>query len=107
MKKVNGWKIAFIITLLLLVVSNGILMYLLLDAGVTYTYMQVGYGDTLKANGTLKSLIPELTDNMTRKDIVHLLRKNNPDAFITDNDEGVGINQLKLQFENDRLINIE
>jgi hypothetical protein len=97
--KRNRWKIAFFVLTVMLAGALGIAGYSLLNQAVTLTYMGKGYEDTVDDLRVFMKLFPEVSRSMSRQDFVFLLRKQNPDALITDDTEGVGIGFLRFEFD--------
>jgi hypothetical protein len=97
--KRNRWKIAFFVLTVMLAGALGIAGYSLLNQAVTLTYMGKGYEDTVDDLRVFMKLFPEVFRSMSRQDFVFLLRKQNPDALITDDAEGVGIGFLRFEFD--------
>jgi len=53
----NKWKIAFFLSLTLLILSALFSLLLLLDNGTAYTYLEVSFHDQVEANKVLGNLI--------------------------------------------------
>lgn len=77
----NRWKLAFWIVVPILTASLLITVYMVIDNGITITYMRVGYEDTVRSYEALAEVFPK---NQTKKDIVFVLRKSNPNMFIAE-----------------------
>jgi len=97
--KRNGWKIAFFFLLVVLLGVSGTATYLLLDQSVSLTYLKEGYQDTEDDLRVLRKLLPEVSRSAERRDFLAVLRKQNPEALITDDAEGVGIGFLGFAFD--------
>lgn len=79
--KSNRWKFAFWIVVPLLTLCLVFAAYTIIDNGITNTYMKVGFEDTVKAYSALARVFPK---NYSKKDIVFLLRKSQPDMLISE-----------------------
>ena len=104
--KINStkWKWAFFISIAVSAIVFVIMAYGLLDQSITITYMSEGYEKTERDLKRLATIFPNDYD---KKDILFLLRKKNPDAFIVENDCTVQLNGLRFEFDgNGRLKNI-
>lgn len=97
--KPNGWKIAFFLLLFVLLGVSGTAAYLLLDQAVSLTYMKEGYQDTEDDLRVMMKLLPEISRSADRRDFLAVLRRQNPEALITDDREGVGIGFLGFTFD--------
>jgi uncharacterized protein YpmS len=98
------WKWAFFISIAVFVTVIVFMGYGLLDQGITITYMSDGYERTENDLNRLAEIFPK---NYNKKDILYLLRKNNPDAFIVEDECAVQINGLRFEFDqNGKLKNI-
>ncbi len=106
-KIMNKWKITFFIVLVILIASNIFWFMSILDMGITYTYQQVTVDDQKKSIDTLGRLIVKNTQKMNQKDILHLLRKSSPDAFIVEEDNIISVEGLKFEFENGTLKKVQ
>lgn len=100
------WKRAFVASAILLIVSNVAWLYDSLDHGVTDMYAEVASREAQADLDVLKRLLPE-TAPLTRKDVLTLLRRTNPDAFIVDDSSGVSVGGLRFEFEEERLARVE
>jgi len=89
------WRIA---TLLLVVACAG-LVVLMFNQSITLTYMQVGYEDTNRDLEVLRKLAPQLKRGLTQKDVLVLLREQNPSGFIVQDENTVSFGQLRFVFD--------
>ena len=90
------WQIAFFTTLVLSVVGIGVLVFLLIDQAVTLAYVTDDYGRTAKDLQVLAETFPR--DTYRKKDIVVVLRKIDPKAFIVETKCAVQLNGLRFEF---------
>ncbi len=102
----NKWKILFILCFACLVVSNIFWVYSSIDSGVTLTYKHVVIDEQNNTIKTLGSLIVLGSQDYSKKDILHLLRQAEPDAFIVEEFDEIIFQGIKFRFEQDRLISI-
>lgn len=80
-QKNNWWKVSFLIVVPIL---TGCLFYTafsVIDSGVTLTYLEVSHEDTVQAYKALAEVFPK---NYTKKDLIFLLRKSNPNMLIAE-----------------------
>ena len=96
----NKWKVAFFACLGLLVSSTLYLGTLVIDSGISYTYQQVSLDDQVKANETLGKLIVAGAKEYTQKDLLHLLRQSDPEAFIVEEENKIIMGNVYFIFEN-------
>ena len=102
----NKWKSSFFIAFLILLVSNAFWLYVTIDAGITYTYQQVTLEGKSNAVEMLGELIVKGSSNYTKKDILHLLRENNKESFIVEEDNLISIKGVKFKFNNGVLFEV-
>jgi hypothetical protein len=95
---VNPWKAAFFSLLGVTVLGAGAATYGLLDAGVTRTYMEVGYTDTINDLEVLRQLIPAVQRPLMQTEALALLRRQHPTALIAATDSSIQIGQLTFLF---------
>jgi hypothetical protein len=95
----QAWKPAFFVLLAVLLGVSGTAAYLVLDQAVSLTYMKEGYQDTEEDLRVLMKLLPEVSRSADRKDFLAVLRRQNPEALITDDGEGIGIGFLGFTFD--------
>ena len=99
----NKWKIAFFLSLPVLILSMLFSLFLLLENGTAYTYLEVSYNDQLKANEVLGNLIAHGAQQYNQKDFLHLLRQQYPDAFIIEEGGTIKMGTNLFEFQNDKL----
>jgi hypothetical protein len=95
---VNRWKIAFIGLLVVAGIGGAAAAYGLLDQGVTLTYMQQAYAETIDDLEVLQRLLPAVAPRLTRADVLALLRRQHPGTFIVATDTSVQVGQLTFLF---------
>ena len=95
----NRWKAAFFVLLALASLGGAVAAYGALDQGVTLTYMQEGYSDTIEDLDVLRQLIPVAAPRLQRADVLNLLRRQHPTAFIVATDTSVAIGELTFLFD--------
>lgn len=100
-----NWKRACYTAVALLVASNLLWAYYVVDSGVTATYQAVSYQEALRDLGVMKRLLPEASP-LTRADLLALLRRTNPDAFIVDDSTGVHMSGLLFEFDGNTLVRV-
>jgi len=100
----NKWKIAFLVSLPITFLSLVFSLFLLLDNGTAYTYLEVSYNDQVRANEILGNLIVKGGQEFTQKDFLHLLRQEYPDAFIVEEGNTIKIDRNVFEFQNNKLV---
>jgi hypothetical protein len=92
----SRWRLAFFVTAGVSLPLIAFLVYGIIDQAVTITYMSQGYEDTIKDLEVLASAFPR--DRYNKKDIVVVLRRENPDAFIVESACSVQLNGVRFDF---------
>jgi hypothetical protein len=100
----NKWKLAFWISLTLLVSVTVFSFYEILDQGVTITYMKQGYTDTENDLDYLMKIINE-TD-LSKSEIQKVLSDHSLHEFMDFNRDTISLKRIELIFENEKLVNI-
>jgi len=77
----------------------------MLDSSVTAGHTEADRQREREALDVMAELMPRAAA-LTRADVLTLLRQNNPDALIVDDDVGVSIHGLRFEFAGDRLVRI-
>ena len=103
----SKWKAAFFINLVVSICAVAFLFFELLDQGISYTYLEVGYDDQVTANEVLGNIIVKGGQEYSQKDFVHLLRQEYEDAFIVEEGNTVTMGFNSFVFENDRLVSVK
>src|SRR5437868_10645226 len=98
MLKVNRWKAAFFGLLIVAGLGGAAAAYGLVDQGVTLTYMQQGYTETVDDLEVLRRLLPAAAPRLQRAEVLALLRQQHPHAFIVATDTSVHVGQLTFLF---------
>jgi hypothetical protein len=93
----HKWRTAFFVTVIIAVLLVAFLGYSVIDQAVTITYMSDGYSRTEKDLKTLGDAFPR--DRYSKKDIVVLLRKIDPQGFIVETNCTVQLNGLRFEFD--------
>ncbi len=101
------WKSSFFVTALLLAVTNIFWLYSSIDAGVSYSYQQVSLDEKIESVKMLSELIISGAQKYSKKDILHILRNKNKDAFIVEVEDYISVNGVKFIFTNGKLSNVE
>jgi hypothetical protein len=101
------WRTAFFCLAGLFVVAIILAVYEIIDQAVTIDYMQEGYKSLKSDFAVLRKLTPELHRGMSQKDVLTILRRQNPKAFIVEEKNTVWIGQVVFVFDqNGKLIEI-
>lgn len=102
----NRWKVLFFLCLPLLCITSLVTLFLLLDNGTAYTYLEVSYIDQLQANEVLGNLVVKGGQEYTQKDFLHLLRQEYPSEFIVEEGDIVKMGASSFEFQNNRLFKV-
>jgi uncharacterized membrane protein len=97
----NKYKIGFWICLTTLLLTVGLGLYVILDQGVTLTYMKEGYTDT---KSDLDQLVKIINDTDLSKDQIRMTLKNDDLDF---NADTVSLSRTDLIFKENKLKRIE
>jgi len=100
----NKWKIAFWISLTLLVVVTMFSAYSIIDQGVTLTYQKEGYTNTENDLDQLIEIIKK-TD-LTKSQIKNELKDHRLYEYMDFNSDTISLDRVLLIFKNDKLINV-
>lgn len=103
----NRWKAAFFISVAFLIATNAFWLYSAIDSGVTYTYQQVSLDEKTKAVERLGALVVKGGQQYTKKDLLHILRQLNKDAFIVEEENLIEVEGIKFLFVNGRLAEVQ
>ena len=103
----NKWKLSFFIALAALLVTNVSWLYTVVDSGVTYTYQQVSLDEKAKAIKILGGLIVKGGQKYTKKDILHILRQANKEAFIVEEENLIDAEGVKFIFKDGMLSEVK
>ncbi|MGB0204287.1 MAG: Imm58 family immunity protein [Neptuniibacter sp.] len=105
--KLKTWKFAFIITLLLLVGSNLFWFMVVIDQAVTDKYQSMNIYHQEQVIREMGQLIVSGSKDYNKKDILHLLRQANKEAFITEEENTIIYENVYFTFENDKLVKVQ
>ena len=95
--KPSRWKIAFFVLTGVFLLVTAFLLYGIIDQAVTISYMSQGYNQTKKDLEILAGVYPH--DRYTKKDIVVVLRRSNPDGFIVESECAVQLDGIRFEFD--------
>lgn len=95
--KASRWRTAFFVAIGLNVIVGALLGYAIIDQAVTISYMSQGYDQTKKDLIVLAAAFP--LDRYNKKDIVAILRRKNPDAFIVETRCSVQLDGIRFDFK--------
>ncbi|MEJ2610804.1 MAG: hypothetical protein P8179_12155 [Candidatus Thiodiazotropha sp.] len=100
----NIWKLSFWVCFALLILSNVVLIYTIIDQAVTISYMGQGYEDQTKAKKLLGNLVVKGGRKYSQNDFLHLLRQAYPEALIVEDGDVITIEENMFTFSNGVLI---
>ena len=103
------WKYSFILCLALLIVSNVFWAYLVIDQGISYSYLSDSFEEVSGSNQKLGQLIVDGAERQkyTQKDILFLLRQADPKAFIVEGNGTIITSFAKFNFIDGKLAYVE
>lgn len=90
------WKRAFFGLLALLFGVTGFLLYAVIDQGISYSYLKTSFDDSNRSLELLAALYP--LDRYNKKDVVHVIRQQKPDALIVERPCFVAVDGLRFDF---------
>jgi hypothetical protein len=91
------WKRAFFGLLALFFGVTGFLLYAVVDQGISYSYLKTSFDDSNRSLQLLAALYP--LDRYNKKDVVHIIRKQVPDALIVERPSFVSVDGLRFDFD--------
>ncbi len=100
----NKWKIAFFVCIPITILSLLFSIYVLVDNGVSYAYLEVSYNDQLRANEVLGNLVVRGGREYTQKYFLHLLRQAYPEELIVEDGAAIQMGSNVFDFHNNTLI---
>lgn len=103
----NKWKLSFFVSLVFLITSNLFWLYVVIDQGISYSYLYNENNYTKSSIKALGELIVKGSEKYTQKDILHLLRQANTDDFIVEEDNKIITGFSTFTFKNGKLISVE
>ena len=92
------WRRAFVVLLVVWLLTAGGSLYALMDQGVSLTYQSEGYRALEQDLSVLSNLAPTLAKDITREQVLSTLRRQHPAALIVATDSSVGIGGLEFRF---------
>jgi len=103
----NKWKASFFVALISLIVTNIFWIIVMIDQGISYSYLKDSYDYETKGQGILQKFILEDAMQYTQKDILSILRKQNPKAFIVEEGNEIHIENIIFEFQDEKLISVK
>ncbi len=102
-----SWKSAFFVLCAFTLMETAWFLYRAVDFGVTYTYMSEGYMSCTQDLDVLERLAAVTGNKRSRKEVLALLRQQNPSAFIVEERRMIGIGGLHFTFaKNGELVEV-
>ena len=101
----NKWKVAFWITLAILVFVTMFGFYSVIDQGVTITHMRDGYTATESDLETLSKILNE-TD-LSKSQVRNILEQHDLFEYMDFSSDTVPLRRIGLVFQNEKLISVE
>lgn len=101
----NKWKIAFWCCLLLLFITNGFLVYSIVDQGVTLTYQEEGYSQTEDDLDEIINIINNT--NLSKSEVKKEFDTHSMIEYMDFDSDTVSLYRLILIFRDNQLEKIE
>jgi hypothetical protein len=95
----HWWKKSFYLLLVISIIIMAVEFYNIIDEAVTIGYMEDGYKDTDNSLNVLLKTSPYLYKQISRDDVLSLLKKQNPANYITEHDNAIFLGQLVFVFD--------
>ena len=87
--------------------SNAYLAVLVIDGGISYTYLDASYDSLNEENETLANLILQGGKDYSKKEFLHLLRQAMPEAFIVEEADKILVGSAVFEFTGDKLVKVK
>ena len=101
----NKWKISFWVCFATLIFVSVSMLYLIIDQGVSLTYIKEGYSDTEEDLSSLTKIINE-TD-LSKEQIRASLTGRKDFELLDFKSDSVSLNRITLSFKNNKLDKIK
>ena len=102
----NKWKIAFLLSMIILIASSLYLSYQFLDTGISNAYISDTVGKQDEVIKILGEILVEQGKEFSKKDVLFLLRNKYPEGFIVEDSSSIIYHGIEFTFEKDSLISI-
>ena len=100
----NKWKIAFWVSVIVLILVSMFTVYLIIDQSVTLSYQKEGYTNT---ENDLESLITIINKtDLSKPQINEILKEHKFYEFMDFKNDTVSLERVKIIFENNRIKSI-
>ena len=103
----SKWKVSCLTAVALLIATNCFWVYSALDAGITHTYERVSFDEKSKAVDMLGALVVKGGQQYTKKDVLHVLRQLNKNAFIVEEENKIDVEGVQFIFLNGKLSEVK
>jgi len=103
----NKLKASFFAVLIALFVTNIFWIIVVVNQGISYSYLKVSYDDEIKDRDVFKKFLLEDSHQYTEKDILSILREENPKALIVKEGNKIYIENIIFEFKNEKLISVK
>jgi len=100
----NKWKIAFFISLTLLLAVSVFSIYAIIDQGVTISYTKQGYADTESDLKCISNIITQ-TD-LTKSEIKNSLKQHKLFEYMDFSKDTISLDRINLVFKDNKLIKV-
>ena len=93
-----NWRAAFFAIAIIAAVAIGLLAYGYVDQSVSLGYTADSYEESSRDLETLAAAFPR--DRYNKKDVLAVLRRNNPKAFIVETSCSIQQDGIRFEFDN-------
>lgn len=102
----NKWKFLTLLFASLWLITGGYFVYSGIDQGYRYAYLNQSFSELSDSNAFLGSLVVNGAKEHSKKDVLHLLRQNSPEAFIVEDESSITLRNTTFHFKNDKLVRV-
>ena len=101
-----GFKRAFIITLILLLATNLVWVYIVVDQGITYHYTREDFKYRIKEAKLMKSLMMDFCKGENREKIMKIVNEKYSDHILKEDNGVFFVDSIGLKFSGGKLSEI-
>ena len=101
------WKVSSMVLLILLLITNVLWLKGALNAGVVSTHQKESFDNQTENVRALKVLLTEYSKGVGKKEILNFGNQSFPEGSILHKGDNIYIHNIKLTFENDKLVSID
>lgn len=72
---------------------------MIVDQAITINYMQIGYKNTKENLEDLMDIVPKISKEVTRDELINIISDSYPNRFVLMKDERIYVNDLAFEFD--------